>query len=132
MKTILVDAVHCFIIEREEKFVIFQEMFDLLEKYANKKIILTGANEEQQIKFGLSNLPYEFFTLKHDPEKTDPKYYEIFLKEFNLNKDELIYFEHDENAVKSAQFIGINTYFYDNDKKDLESLKDFLDKNLNN
>jgi predicted alpha/beta hydrolase family esterase len=25
---------------------------------------------------------------------------------------------------------GINTYFYDNDKKDLESLKKFLDKNI--
>jgi hypothetical protein len=35
------------------------------------------------------------------------------------------------DAVKSAQSVGINTYFYDNDTKDLESLKKFLDDNLN-
>jgi hypothetical protein len=52
------------------------------------------------------------------------------LKNFNLNEDEVIYFEHNPEAVKSAQSIGINTYFYDNDKKDLISLKKFLDDNL--
>lgn len=131
MKTILVDAVYCFIIEKEEwKFEIFQEMYDLLETYANKKIILSGANDEQIIKFGLDNLPYELFTLKHNPEKTDPKYYEILLEKFGLNKDHVIYFEHSIEAVKSAESAGIQSCFYDNDKKDLESLKKFLDENL--
>ena len=50
--------------------------------------------------------------------------------EFNLNANEVIYFEHNSEAVKSAQSVGINTYFYDNDLKDLESLKKFLDANL--
>ena len=130
MKTILVDAVHCFIVKDGEKFKIFQTMFDLLETYPNRKIILTGANDEQQKKFGMNSVPYEFFTLKHNPEKTNPEYYKILLEKFNLNKNEVIYFEHDSDAVKSAQSIGINTYFYNNDKKDLESLKKFLDENL--
>lgn len=130
MKNILVDAVWCFIIEKEGKFVIFKEMYDLLETYINKKIVLTGANDEQKIKFGLDNIPYELFTLKHNPEKTDPKYYETLLSNFNLGKDDVIYFEHSMDAVKSAESIGIKSYFYDNDKKDLESLKKFLDKNL--
>ena len=130
MKTILVDAVHCFIIEKDGKFVIFQEMYELLETYPNRKIILTGANDEQQEKFGLNNVPYQFFTLKHNPEKTDPEYYKIMLEKFNLNKDGVIYFEHDANAVKSAETVGINTYYYDNDKKDLKGLKKFLDENL--
>jgi len=130
MKTILVDAVYCFIIENESKFQIFQEMYNLLEKYPNKKIILTGANDEQSEKFGLNNVPYEVFTLKHNPEKTDPKYYETLLNNFNLTINDVIYFEHSLEAVKSAQSIGINTYYYDNDKKDLESLKIFLDENL--
>jgi len=130
MKTILVDAVDCFIIEKNEKFEIFQDMYNLLEKYPNEKIILTGANNEQREKFGLNNMPYEVFTLKHNPEKTDPEYYKIMLKNFNLNKEEMVYFEHNPNAVKSAQSGGINTYYYDNDKKDLESLKKFLDSNL--
>lgn len=130
MKTILVDAVDCFIIEKGDKFEIFQDMFDLLETYPNKKIILTGANDEQQKKFGLDKMPYEFFTLKHNPEKTNQEYYKLLLEKFNLRKDEVIYFEHNPDAVKSAQSIGINAYFYDNDVRDLSNLKKFLDESL--
>jgi len=130
MKTILVDAVDCFVIEEKGEFVIFQDMYKLLETYSNKKIILTGANDEQRKKFGLNDMPYEVFTLKHTPEKTNPEYFRIMLKNFNLNKDDVIYFEHNIDAVKSAQSVGINTYFYDNDKKDLESLKKYLDENV--
>ncbi len=126
MKTILVDAVDCFV-SREGN--IFKEMFDLLETYENKKIILTGANDEQFLKFGLDKMPYEVFTLKHDPEKTDPKYYEILLDHFKLSVKDVIYFEHNPDAVKSAQSTGIQSYFYDNDTKDLVALKSFLDTN---
>ncbi|MFA6325358.1 MAG: hypothetical protein WCX46_04000 [Candidatus Paceibacterota bacterium] len=130
MKTILVDAVHCFIIKKDEGFEIFQDMHNLLETYSNNKIILTGANDEQREKFGLNKAPYEVFTLKHNPEKTNPEYFKIMLENFGLNKDNVVYFEHDLNAIKSAESIGINSYYYDNDKRDLESLKKFLDENL--
>ena len=70
MKTILVDAVSCFVSEEGE---IFKEMYELLETYPNKKIILTGANDEQFKEFGLDKMSYEVFTLKHNPEKTDPE-----------------------------------------------------------
>ena len=126
MKTILVDAVHAFIIKGEG---IFQEMFDLLEKYPNKKIILTNANDEEIEKYGLDKMPYKVFTLKHDPEKTDPKYYEKMLNHLGLSKDDVVYFEHDENAVKSAELVGIKSYFYNPKKKDLIALKNFLTKN---
>lgn len=126
MKTILVDAVNTLVIENEG---IFKEMYDLLETFPNRKIILTGADDEQFIRFGLDKMPYHVFTLKHNPEKTDPKYYEIMLRHFSLDKDDVVYFEHNEDAVKSAQSAGINTYHYDTDKKDLESLKNFLIKN---
>ncbi|MFA6534205.1 MAG: hypothetical protein WCT37_03460 [Patescibacteria group bacterium] len=130
MKTILVDAVDALVIEQEGAFKIFKEMHDLLETFANPKIILTGANEEQSKEFGLDNMPYEVFTLKHNPEKTDPKYYEIMLKHFDLDKNDVIYFEHNEDAVKSAESVGIKTYYYDNDKKDLAALESFLKMNL--
>lgn len=130
MKTILVDAVDCFIIEKDGKFIIFQEMYELLETYPNKKIILTGANDDKYELYGLNKMPYKFFTLKHNPEKTDPRYYKIMLENFNLNKDEVIYFEHNPDAVKSAQLAEINTYFYNNDKKELEGLKKFLNNGL--
>ena|SRR3989344_202151 len=127
MKTILVDAIDCFVSKDGQ---IFEEMFKLLETYPNKKIILTGANDEQFKKFGLNNLSYEVFTLKHDPEKTNPRYYETLLSHFGLTKEEVIYFEHSMEAVKSAQAVGINTYFYDNEKKDLEGLEKFIEENL--
>ncbi|HUX36253.1 MAG TPA: hypothetical protein VMV71_04515 [Candidatus Paceibacterota bacterium] len=127
MKTILVDAVDAFVIEGEG---IFKEMHDLLETYPNRKIILTGANDEQFKEFGLDKMPYEVFTLKHNPEKTDPKYYEEMLNHFDLGDDDVVYFEHNPEAVKSAQTVGIKTYYYDPDKKDLKALKYFLSENL--
>lgn len=127
MKTILVDAVDAFVIEGQG---IFKGMHDLLETFPNKKIILTGANDEQFKLFGLEKMPYEVFTLKHNPEKIDPKYYETMLQQFGLNKDYVVYFEHNEEAVKSAQTVGIKTYHYDPEKKDLEALKNFLTENL--
>ena len=130
MKTILVDAVDGFVVETEDGFKIFQEMHNLLETFPNKKIILTGANDQQFNEFGLDKMPYEVFTLKHDPEKTDPKYYETMLEHFHLDNGEVIYFEHNKDAVKSAKFAGIKTYYYYPDKKDLNALKEFLKKNL--
>jgi HAD superfamily hydrolase (TIGR01509 family) len=127
MKTILVDAVDTFVIEGEG---VYQPMFDLLEQYPNRKIILTNANDEQMISYGLTNLPYEIFTLKHNPDKTDPEYFNQFLKQFDLKTDDVIYFEHNPEAVISAQSVGINSFLYDSEKKDMESLKSFLDKNL--
>ena len=127
MKTILVDAVDCFVSNTGE---IYKEMHDLLEAYPNRKIILTGANDEQFKKFGLDKMPYEVFTLKHNPEKTDSSYYQKMLECFGLDKDEVIYFEHNPEAVKSAQLTGINSYFFDYDKKNLNNLKEFLDNNL--
>lgn len=127
MKTILVDVVDC-LISKDGK--LFGEMFALLEFYPNKKIILTGANDEQFKIFGLDKMPYEVFTLKHNPEKTDPKYYELTLSHFNLKKEDVVYFEHSPEAVKSAQSIGVKTYFYNNDARDLASLKKFLDSEV--
>src|SRR3989344_6480560 len=132
MKIILVDAVDAFVIENENTFNIFKEMHDLLETFENRKIILTGANDEQFKKFGLDNMPYEIFTLKHNPEKIDPKYYELMLKHFDLSKDDVVYFEHNLEAVKSAQSVGIKTYYYDSEKQDLSTLKDFLSENVLN
>ena len=130
MKTILVDAIDGFIIENEGKFIVFKEMHDLLETFPNQKIILTGANDEQFEKFGLNQMPYEIFTLKHNPEKTDPKYYEMMLENYNLTKDDVLYFEHDLEAVKSVESVGIKSYYYDSEKKDLIALKSFLVENL--
>lgn len=127
MKIILVDAIYCLL---DKEGNIFKEMHDLLETFPNKKIILTGANDEQIKMFKLNQAPYPFFTLKHDPEKSSPEYYKKMLDQYRLHPSDAIYFEHDSEAVASASSIGITTYHYDNDKKDLEGLKRFLETNV--
>ena len=128
MKTILVDAINTFVIKGEG---IFEEMRGLLEQYPNnKKIILTNADDEQMKKNGLNGMPYEVFTLKHNPEKTNPEYYEKMLEHFGLSKDGVLYFEHNKDAVKSARSAAIKTHHYDKDKKNLNELNKFLTDNL--
>lgn len=123
---LLIDALDTFIIEDSG---IFQEMYILLETYKNPKLILINADDEQLVTFELVNLPYDLFTLKHKPNKTSVQYFEKMLKHYNLQANEVLYFEHDKEAVKTAQSIGIVTYHYDASKKDLDGLKIFLDNN---
>ena len=127
MRTILVDAIDGLVLKTGG---IFKEMYDLLETYPNRKIVLTGANEEQFKQFGLDEVPYDVFTLKHDPEKTDPKYFQIMLDHYGLKADDVIFFEHNKEAVISAQTAGIKTMYYDPVKQDLDELKNFLGNNL--
>ena len=127
MKTILVDAIDAFVIETENSFEIFEPMRKMLDEFPNTKIILTGANDEQFKKFGLDKMPYEVFSLKHDPEKTNPEYYKKMLEHFNLKSEDVVYFEHNPDAVKSAQFVGIKTHFWDNEKRPLRELNIFLE-----
>lgn len=128
MKTILVDAVNAFIVKTSENtFEIFDKMHKMLEEFPNKKIILTGADDEQFKKYGLDKMPYKVFTLKHTPEKTDPEYYKKMLKHFNLKAEDVVYFEHNKEAVESAQFVGIKTHFWDSERQPLRELSIFLE-----
>lgn len=127
MKTILVDAVNTLVIKYHG---IFKEMYDLLETYPNKKIIVTNASDEQIKPMGLDKMPYEVFTLKHNPEKSNPEYFKTLLRKKQLDAKDVIYFEHNKQAVTSAQFVGIKTFYYDRYRKNLSSLKEFLDGNL--
>lgn len=127
MKTILVDAAGTFVIKGKG---IYKPLYKLLEKYPNKKIILTNANNEELVQYGLVDLPYEMFTLQHSPDKVAPKYFQKMLKHFGLTPKDVVYFEHSPEAVASAQSLGIAAHYYDPAKKDLAALKDFLDKNI--
>jgi FMN phosphatase YigB (HAD superfamily) len=127
MKTILVDAINGLILENG---TIFKEMYEMLETYPHPKILLTGANDEQFEKFNLGQSPYEVFTLKHNPEKTDPTYFKILLEKYSLTPEDVIYFEHNADAMKSAESLGIKSYFYDHTKEDVAALKVFIDANI--
>ena len=127
MKTVLVDAINGLVLEDGS---ILKPMHKLLESYQNKKIVLTGANDEQFKQFKLDQVPYEVFTLKHNPEKTDPQYFKILLEKYGLTANDVVYFEHNSEAAETAQSVGITTYFYDHTKEDMEALKQFLDEKL--
>ncbi|MBW4062247.1 hypothetical protein HJC99_06800 [Candidatus Saccharibacteria bacterium] len=127
MKTILVDAIGALVVKDEG---VFEDMHALLETFPNRKLVLTGANDDQFTKFGLDKVPYEVFTLKHDPEKTDPAYFRILLKHYDLLPSDVVYFEHNKDAMACAQAVGITTMFYDEHKQDLAELKQFLETHL--
>jgi|SRR3989338_5509549 len=127
MKTILVDAIKAFVIEGEG---ILKEMYDLLESFPNRKIILTGANDVQFKKFGLDKMPYDVFTLRHNPEKSESEYYKKMLAHYGLRNDNVIYFENNIDAVRSARSVGIRTHHYDPERKDLVALEKFLVENI--
>ena len=122
MKTILVDAINGLVLEDGS---ILESMHNLLETYPNKKIVLTGANDEQFKHFKLDQVPYEVFTLKHDPEKTDPAYFHKLLENYGLKTDDVIYFEHNAEAAKTR--IGRHYYLLLRPhQEDMEMLKKFL------
>ncbi len=127
MKTILVDAYHTLFLADQG---IFEEMKKMLDSFGNRKIVLTNANPEEMIKFGIDKSPYKVFSLSHSPDKIEPSYYKKMLEHFSLKADEVVYFEHNVDAVTSARKVGIETWHYDKDKKDLEALKKFLENNL--
>ena len=126
MKIILVDARNTFVTESW----INQDIQTLLDEFPNRKIIVTNANDEQLITLGIVNMPYEVFTLKHNPDKTDPKYFEKMLNNYKLTANDVIYFEHNNEAVQSAQSLWITTHHYNKDAKDIESLKAFIHNNI--
>jgi hypothetical protein len=99
MKTILVDAWNTFVTEDG----IDLKMQQLLDAYPNPKIILTNANKQECITFGIVNMPYEVFSLSHQPNKTDADYFTKMFKHFGLTSDNVIYFEHNKDAVEAAK-----------------------------
>ena len=126
MKTILVDIAHTFFVYNQG---IFKEMYGLLEEYPNRKILVTNADSEKMMEKGMIDLPYEVFTLENNPSKSESEYFVKLLDHYQLKPEDIVYFDHIPECVESAEKIGIKSYFYDENTKDLDSLKQFLDKN---
>lgn len=125
MKTILVDALHTFVVQGQG---IYRPMHVLLEQYPNPKIIVTNADDEQMHTFGMRALPYPVFTMRHNPEKTDPQYFRMLLNQFGLQAEDIVYIEHNPEAIRSAQSLAIHCFHYDAVRKDMDALKAFLDR----
>ena len=59
-------------------------------------------------------------------EKDKPEYFTDLLKRFNLIPEEVIYFDNNEENIKSAQKVGILSKHY----TDVNSIKKFITDNL--
>jgi len=128
MKTILIDAMHTII---NTEGVLDKKIHELLDQYEHSKIILTNMPVEEFQKLAMDLLPYPVFTLSREPAKIEPLYFEMLMQEYNLFPSECIYIEHNKKAVTSAESIGINSYYFDSEKRDMKSLQEFLENNLN-
>ncbi len=122
MKTILVDAWNTFITENG----VDTEIKKMLDDFPEPKIIVTNANSEEQQSFGMVNLPYPLFTMSHNPNKPNPEYFKALFKKFALNAESVIYFEHHPDAVKTAESLGITTYHFNHEERDIALLKAFI------
>ena len=122
MKTILVDAWNTFVTLEG----ISVEMKEMLDTFENRKIIVTNANAEERIKYGIVDMPYEVFSLEHNPNKPDPQYFVKLMEYYNLTPEEIIYFEHNPEAVEAARSLGIIAYNYDKDAKDIKAVEEFI------
>ena len=127
MIVILVDAINTLVIPIDG---VYEPLLKILDSYPNRKIVLTGANNEEFIQHGLDKLLYEVFTLRHDPEKSNPNYYKILLEQFDLAVEDLIYIEHNMEAIRSAESLNIKVFHYDKDLKDINKLNQFLELNI--
>ncbi|MCH8519645.1 MAG: hypothetical protein LAT82_02725 [Nanoarchaeota archaeon] len=125
-KVILVDAYNTFVTQSG----VDEEMFELLEDFENTKIIVTNANTQKQQELGIVNMPYEVFTLSFNPEKINPEYFRIFLGTYGLEPKNCVYFDHNSLAVENANKIGIISFHFNHEKRDLKELRTFLETYL--
>ena len=74
-------------------------------------------------------MPYDVFSLSHNPNKDDSLYFKLLIEKYNLSNTNLIYIEHNYEAVQSAMSIGIKTHHY-NPKDSNDKVYQFLLKNI--
>jgi len=84
----------------------------LLERYPNKKFILTRATNAEHADVATKKNPYAVFVLKHNPGQTDQERYEAMLQHFEFIK---------EGKTKSSRGKKLRT---------LKEVKQFLDDNI--
>lgn len=125
VKYILVDAWNTLVTETG----INTRLVSLLDRFETPKIIVTNANEEEKVKFGIVNMPYPVFSLAHQPNKTDPLYFKKLLSHLSVKAEEVVYFEHHPQACESAISIGIQTHWQAKGA-DLQTLEHFLSQHL--
>lgn len=127
MKTILIDAMYTLI---DTNGILDEKIQEILDRYDNPKIILTNMRVETFQKYAMDLLPYPVFTLSREPSKLEPLYFEMLMEEYSIFAHECLYIEHNKEVVACAESVGINTYYFDSEKRDLKLLEEFLENNI--
>src|SRR3989338_798951 len=120
-KAILVDAINCLI---DKKTGLNKELASFLKKTGNKIIVATNA-DPKEIKLQLKECNFEVFSLMKSPGKGHPDYFRRLLERHNLNPDEVIYFDHDKDNVRSAEILSIKSDLHQSNSR----TKNFIENN---
>ncbi len=121
-KAILVDAINCLI---DKGKGLDKEIAEFLNNL-NVKIIIVTNTEEKEIKSKLEKYNFDVFTLLKNPDKSNLDYFKILLDKYKLKAEEVIYFDHKEENIKSAKSIGITSELYKNNGQ----VEKFIEENI--
>jgi len=119
-KTILVDGMFCIY---DKEFNVNKELLKIINSFNARKILVVNGFREKG-KQALIGSGFLAFSLEEEKIKKDnPEYFKILLSRYNLKLDEVLYFDHDENNVKTAKNLGIISTQYLNNEQIEEFLK---------
>ncbi len=120
IKAILVDAISCLI---GKESGLDKELAELL-KNTNKKIVVVTNADINYIKNKLENYNFDVFSLNKNPDKSNPGYFKKLLDKYQFKAGEVIYFDHMNENIKSAESFGIKSILYKNNNQIRKFIED--------
>jgi alanyl-tRNA synthetase len=128
-RLILVDGMDCVY---DEDFKINEELLKIINNFNTHTILTVNGFREKGYNLIKSqstgyDTNWKAFSLEEEKiKKENPEYFNTLLKRFNLVPEEVIYFDHDKNSIKTAEKLGILSKHY----TDINSIKKFIEDNL--
>ncbi len=128
-RLILVDGMHCLY---DENFNLNKELLELINNFNTHTILVVNRFKEkggELVKnYDVSkDSNWEAFSLEEKGiKKTNPEYFKILMKKFNLVPEEIIYFDHDKKNVETAKSLCILSKHYTKNSE----ISDFINSNL--
>ncbi len=121
---LLVDGMHCLY---DKDFKLNKKLVEILQKVDAKKILIINGYKEKAEEL-LKNYNYEIFSLDGKIMKNNKKFFEKLMEKYKFEKEDALYFDHDEASLETAEEFGIkNTMLYDGKIKKVE---DFIKDNI--
>ncbi len=123
-RILLVDGMHCLY---DKDFKINTKLLDALQKFDAKKILVVNGYREKAEEL-LKDYNYEIFSLDGKIMKNNKRFFEKLFEKYKFDKGDILYFDHDEASIETAEEFGIkNALLYDGKVKKVEK---FVKNNL--